>query len=115
MKRRFLTIVLAGLLAVLGAVAILAYVHQADKRAIAGDVPVTVLEAVKPIPAGTPLGAAWSQKWLTPGYGAPKVVVWYGGVKDQLWEQETGSEWPAGQRPDLDAADACERSQACHQ
>jgi len=61
LKRRLLTIVLAGLLAVVGAVAVLAYVGQANKRAIAGDIPVTVLAAKNPILAGTSLKDAKDQ------------------------------------------------------
>jgi pilus assembly protein CpaB len=61
LKRRLLTIVLAGLLAVVGAVAVLAYVGQANKRAIAGDIPVTVLAAKNPILGGTSLKDAKDQ------------------------------------------------------
>lgn len=65
MKRRLLTIVLAGLLAVVGAVAVLAYVGQANNRAIAGNKAVTVFEANKPILAGTSLGTAYHEGALT--------------------------------------------------
>ena len=61
-----LTIVLAGLLAVAGAVAVLAYVGQANKRAIGDDTPVTVLVARSPILAGTSLKFAQSRKLLVP-------------------------------------------------
>jgi pilus assembly protein CpaB len=53
MKRRVLTIVLAVALAVLGTVAVLVYVNQADARAVAGQKAVTVLVASKTIPSGT--------------------------------------------------------------
>jgi len=53
-----LTIVLAGLLAVLGAVAVLAYAHQANKRAIAGLHTQQVVVAAGLIRAGTSLGTA---------------------------------------------------------
>jgi pilus assembly protein CpaB len=60
LKRRMLTIVLAGLLAVAGAVAVLAYVGQANKRAVVGNQAVTVLAATSSIRAGTPLREAKS-------------------------------------------------------
>jgi len=53
MKRRVLTIGLAVALAVLGTLAVLAYVNQADARAVAGQKAVTVLVASKTIPSGT--------------------------------------------------------------
>jgi pilus assembly protein CpaB len=59
-----LTIVLAGLLAVLGAVAVLAYTKQANNRAVDGVKAVKVLAAAAPIPGGTSLGAAQTQKLL---------------------------------------------------
>jgi pilus assembly protein CpaB len=61
-----LTVVLAGLLAVLGAIAVLAYARQANARAVDGLKPVTVFEATNPIPGGTSLGAAFKAKDLTP-------------------------------------------------
>jgi len=57
-KRRILTITLALLLAVLGTAGVLAYVHQADARAVAGMRAVTTLVAQQPIPAGTSASAA---------------------------------------------------------
>lgn len=59
MKRRVLTIGLAVLLAVVGTVAVLAYVKQADTRAVAGMRAVTVLVADKKVPAGTTGSAAY--------------------------------------------------------
>ena len=53
MKRRVLTIVLAVTLAVLGALAVLVYVNQADARAVEGQKAVTVLVVGKTIPSGT--------------------------------------------------------------
>lgn len=53
MTRRILTIIIAIVLAVGGTAAVLAYVNQADSRALAGQSPVTVLVATVQIPAGT--------------------------------------------------------------
>jgi pilus assembly protein CpaB len=64
LKRRVLSIVLAAILAVVGAGAVLVYVHQANNRAVAGLKTETVLQASANIPAGTPLGQAWSGKML---------------------------------------------------
>jgi len=52
-KRRVLTVTLALVLAVLGTVGVLAYVHRADARAIAGMKAIPTLVAQQPIPAGT--------------------------------------------------------------
>jgi pilus assembly protein CpaB len=57
-KRRVLTVSLAILLAVLGTAGVLAYVHQADARAVAGMKAVTVLVARHRVPSGTSAGAA---------------------------------------------------------
>ena len=57
MKRRVLTVTLAVLLAVLGTAGVLAYVHKADSRALAGMSPVSVLVAQGQIPAGTSASA----------------------------------------------------------
>jgi len=57
-KRRILTITAALLLAVLGTAGVLAYVHQADARAVAGVRAVTTLVAQQQIPAGTSASAA---------------------------------------------------------
>jgi len=53
MTRRILTIVVAVLLAALGAVGVLDYVHQADNRALAGMRAVTAYVATAQIPSGT--------------------------------------------------------------
>ena len=65
MKRRVLTVMLAVLLAVLGTVGVLAYVHQADARAVAGMRSVTTLVAQQQIPAGTSASAALSAGLLS--------------------------------------------------
>jgi pilus assembly protein CpaB len=59
-----LSIVLAAILAVVGAGAVLVYVHQANNRAVAGLKTETVLEASNNIPAGTSLGQALGQNLL---------------------------------------------------
>lgn len=61
MKRRVLAVVLAVLLAVLGAGAVLVYVRQADQRALQGQKAVTVVVALKTIPSGTSLRQAAAQ------------------------------------------------------
>lgn len=58
MKRRILTVALALLLAVLGTGGVLAYVHRADARAVAGMRAVTVLVAQQQIPSGTSASTA---------------------------------------------------------
>ena len=58
MKRRVLTVTLALLLAVLGTVGVLAYVHGANARAVAGVKAVPALVAQQPIPAGTSASTA---------------------------------------------------------
>ena len=64
MRRRVLTAALAVLLAVLGTVGVLAYVRQADTRAVAGMKAVSVLVARQRIPSGTSAGAALSSGLL---------------------------------------------------
>jgi pilus assembly protein CpaB len=64
-KRRVLTVLLAVLLAVIGTGAVLAYVRQADARALAGQKAVRVLVAQQQIPAGTAAGAALRGGMLT--------------------------------------------------
>jgi pilus assembly protein CpaB len=64
-KRRVLTVALAVLLALIGIVAVLAYVHKANQRAIAGVKAVTALVASQSIPAGTSASAALSGGMLT--------------------------------------------------
>jgi pilus assembly protein CpaB len=61
LKRRVLAVVLAVLLAVLGAGAVLVYVRQADQRALQGQKAVTVVVALKTIPSGTSLRVAAAQ------------------------------------------------------
>jgi pilus assembly protein CpaB len=58
LKRRVLTVTLAVLLAVLGVAGVLAYVHKADSRALAGMRAVSVLVAQGQIPAGTSASSA---------------------------------------------------------
>ena len=58
MKRRVLAITLAIVLAVLGTAGVLAYVHAADARALAGQRAVTGLVAQGKIPSGTTAGTA---------------------------------------------------------
>ncbi|MQA27949.1 MAG: hypothetical protein GEU94_21400, partial [Micromonosporaceae bacterium] len=53
MTRRILAVLLAVVLAVIGAVSVLLYVNTADSRALAGKKAVTVLVAKERIPAGT--------------------------------------------------------------
>lgn len=53
MRRRFLAAVAALVLLVAGTAVLLAYVHGADSRALAGTRTVDVLVVDKPIPAGT--------------------------------------------------------------
>lgn len=65
LKRRVLTIVVAVLLAAVGTVSVLAYVHQANTRAVAGLKVVNVIVAQSPIPSGTPAGQALRDGLLT--------------------------------------------------
>ena len=65
MRTRFLTITLAAVLAVLGVVAVLAYVRQANERAVNGLKAHTVMMAAHAIPAGTSLSAAQNAHWLS--------------------------------------------------
>jgi pilus assembly protein CpaB len=58
MTRRIVTIAAAVLLAVLGAVGVLDYVHQADQRALAGMHAVNAYVATAQIPSGTSAAAA---------------------------------------------------------
>ena len=53
MRRRLLTLVLAGVLAVVGIIAVLAYVNNANQRAVANLKSVRVLVAKISIPTGT--------------------------------------------------------------
>lgn len=65
MRTRLLTITLAAVLAMLGAVAVLAYVHQANERAIAGLKTVNVIAAKGIISPRTSLGEAQREGLLT--------------------------------------------------
>jgi len=58
LKRRILTIVAAVVLAAVGTVSVLAYVHQANNRAVEGLKAVSVVVAKGSIPSGTPAGQA---------------------------------------------------------
>jgi pilus assembly protein CpaB len=58
LRRRILTITLAVVLAAVGTVAVLAYVHQANNRALQGVKAVTVIVAEGAVPSGTPAGQA---------------------------------------------------------
>jgi pilus assembly protein CpaB len=58
LKRRILTIALAVLLAAVGTVAVLAYVHQANVRAVNDVKAVSVIVAERAIPSGTAAGQA---------------------------------------------------------
>jgi pilus assembly protein CpaB len=57
-KRRVLTVVAAVLLAAVGTLAVLAYVHQANNRAVEGLKVVNVVVAQNEIPSGTSAGQA---------------------------------------------------------
>jgi pilus assembly protein CpaB len=58
LKRRILTITLAIVLAAVGTVLVLAYVHQANNRAVEGMRAVDVIVAQGAIPSGTQVGQA---------------------------------------------------------
>jgi pilus assembly protein CpaB len=64
-RSRLLTITLAVVLAVVGIVAVLAYVHRANERAVNGLKAESVVVAGSPIPAGTSLLTAKQENWLT--------------------------------------------------
>jgi pilus assembly protein CpaB len=66
-----LTITLAAVLGLLGVVAVVAYAHQANQRAVNGLKAETVMVAKAAIPAGTSLNEAQDQKLL----GTEKVPV----------------------------------------
>ena len=53
MRTRFVAIVVALLVALVGAVAVIGYAHKADKRAVAGQEVQTVYIAAKTVPTGT--------------------------------------------------------------
>lgn len=64
MKRRVIAILVAGLLAVVGAALVLIYVSRADERAIADQQPTDVYVALKEIPSGTTLKDAERKELL---------------------------------------------------
>jgi pilus assembly protein CpaB len=78
-KRRVLTITLAIVLAVLGTAGVLAYVHGADARALAGQKAVSVLVAQDKIPSGTTAGTALQSGMLVsqklPASAVPSEAV----------------------------------------
>jgi pilus assembly protein CpaB len=55
MGRRFVAIIAAGVVALIGVAVLLLYVKSADSRAVAGLEPVSVFLAKEPVPAGTVL------------------------------------------------------------
>lgn len=71
MKTRMLIITLAAVLGLLGVVAVFAYAHQANQRAVNGLKAETVLMANSEIPAGTSLNRAQQNHLL----GTEKVPV----------------------------------------
>ncbi|MGE5133158.1 MAG: RcpC/CpaB family pilus assembly protein [Gemmatimonadota bacterium] len=99
MKRRVLTVLLAVLLAVIGTGAVLAYVRQADARALAGQKAVRVLVAQQQIPAGTAAGAAFRDGMLTsevlPASSVPAEAV--GSVGPGLAGLVSSTDIPSGQ------------------
>jgi pilus assembly protein CpaB len=64
MNRRLVTIAVALALAVVGTLAVLVYVRQADARAVAGKKAVGVLVAARAAPAGTPVALLRSGGYL---------------------------------------------------
>jgi len=64
-KSRLLTITLAAVLALVGIVAVLAYVHQANERAVNGLKAETVMVAAGPIGEGTSLSKAQQEHLLS--------------------------------------------------
>jgi pilus assembly protein CpaB len=79
MKRRMVLIAAAVALALVGTLAVFAYVHNADKRAVAGTKPASVLIAHKAVPAGTTFGDAMKDGYLTaekvPASSAPESAI----------------------------------------
>lgn len=65
MKARLLTITLALVVGIVGIVAVLAYVRQANERAVSGLKAETVMVAAGAIPAGTSLSKAHQDKLLS--------------------------------------------------
>jgi pilus assembly protein CpaB len=98
-KRRLGTAALAILLALLGTVGVLGYVHQADVRALAGQKAKTVLVAAQTIPAGTSAGTAQSRGWLKreafPAASLPAGVL--GSLPASLSSLVLDAQLPAGE------------------
>ncbi|HEY6276046.1 MAG TPA: Flp pilus assembly protein CpaB [Streptosporangiaceae bacterium] len=99
MKGRLLTVILAVLLALAGTAGVLAYVHGANNRALAGQKPVTVLIASQPVPAGTNAGSALHEGLLTskelPASSVPDDAVQ--SLSDGLGALVLSSQLPPGQ------------------
>ena len=76
-KRRTTAIIVAGVLALVCAAAIVLYVNNANKRAVAGQEAAEVWVATKEIPRGTPLtsATAWLRKEVVPIRSAPESAV----------------------------------------
>jgi len=74
MKSRIVAVTLAVLLALLGTVAVFAYVHKADQRAVAGQRAVEVYVAKSAVPAGTTLKDAVDQSLIVKELIAAKAV-----------------------------------------
>lgn len=79
MTRRIVTVLVAIVLAILGTAGVLAYVHQADVRAVAGQKAEHVLVATAQIPAGTQAQAALSsgllKKQILPASSVPSNAI----------------------------------------
>jgi pilus assembly protein CpaB len=70
MSRRIVAVVVALLVALGGAVAVVAYARTADRRALAGQQAVQAFVAVKPVPVGTTAGKA-----VADGLIVPKLIA----------------------------------------
>ena len=100
MKARLLTITLAAVLGLLGVVAVVAYAHQANQRAVAGLKAETVLVAKCAIPAGTSLNKAHRMSICLSTEKVPvsSSVSTRGAVGDRD-ERASGRERHRGARP----------------
>jgi pilus assembly protein CpaB len=74
MKRRVVAIVIALVVAVVGAGAVVAYAQSADKRAVAGQEVSTVYIAKKAVPEGTTLAKAVDGAFIVPEQVVAKGV-----------------------------------------
>jgi len=74
MKSRIVAVTVAVLLALLGTVAVFAYVHKADQRAVAGQRAIEVYVARSAVPAGTTLKNAVDQNLIVKELVAAKAV-----------------------------------------